>query len=235
MSDLRLLGDRVATALRWRPEWPVAVAVAATWLTLLAGVAGHGEAARSTPLAALPEVTLMAVAMMIPVALPSVRHVALNSVRSRRQRAMALYVVTYLAVWCAFGLAAVLVDRLLRTALALDTRPALVLALAVAAAWQLTGVKRRTLAACRRTTPLPPAGLRADAGCVRFALRQAWRCVRSCWALMAVVMVTGHLLPLMIAVTALIAVEELTLLGRRLLVPSAAVLALVAAFVALGP
>ena len=38
----------------------------------------------------------------------------------------------------------------------------------------------------------------------------------------------------MVALTALIAVEELTLLGRRLLRPSAAVLALAGALVAAG-
>lgn len=186
-------------------------------------------------LAALSDWALMSVAMMAPVTLPAVRHVGLNSIRRRRQWAMCLYFTVYVAVWVAFGVVALAVTRLARGTLGVDARVLLGLTLAVAAAWQLTRVKRRALFRCRRTVPLPPVGLRADAGCARFALRQGWRCVTSCWALMLVMAVVGHSsIVWMTALTALTGLEELTLLGRRLLRPSAVALTLAAGLVALG-
>ena len=144
------------------------------------------------------------------------RHVALNSLRARRQWAMALYTAVYVAVWAAFGALALLLVRGVHAALMLDDRALLVLALIAAATWQLTRAKRRAVLACRRTVPLPPAGLRADLGCARFAVAQALRCVRSCWALMVVMAFAGHASPVwMVALTALIAAEELTVAGRR--------------------
>jgi predicted metal-binding membrane protein len=181
---------------------------------------------------------LMAVAMMVPVTLPAVRHVGFNSIRRRRQWAMTLYLAIYLGVWVTFGVLALAAERLARQALGLEGRVLLAFALVLAGGWQLTRVKRRALFRCRRTVPLPPVGLRADAGCARFALQQGWRCVTSCWALMVVMAVVGHSghsgLVWMTALTALTMVEELTLLGRRLLCPSAIALTLTAGLALIG-
>jgi predicted metal-binding membrane protein len=244
LYDVRERHRLAAAALRWRPEWRVAVVVALAWTALLAGVGSHGHAANlahtashepSGMLAALSGWTLMAVAMMVPVTLPAVRHVGLNSIRRRRQWAMALYCTVYVGVWVVFGVLALAGERLVRQTLGLDPRVLLALALAVAGGWQLTRAKRRALFRCRRTVPLPPVGFRADAGCARFALRQGWRCVTSCWALMVVMAVVGHdHLVWMTALTALILVEELTLLGRRLLRLSAVAFTLAAVLVAFG-
>jgi predicted metal-binding membrane protein len=185
--------------------------------------------------AALLHWTLMTIAMMVPVALPAVRHVGLNSVRRRRLRAMLLFVTVYVGTWSAFGLAALAGTRLAYRALGIDDRVLLALALAVAAGWQLSRTKRRALFRCWRTAPLPPVGLRADAGCARFALLQGSRCVSSCWSLMVIMTVVQHMaLVWMMALTALIVAEELTVLGRRLLRPSAVALAVVAGLVALA-
>jgi predicted metal-binding membrane protein len=241
-----------AAALRWRPEWGITVVVAVAWIVLLAthdhryyehGTLTHGPApglqgGSGSLFVGLPAWGLMAVAMMAPVTLPAVRHVGFNSIRRRRQWAMTLYFAVYMGVWVAFGVLALASERVAREALGLDRRVLLTLALAVAAGWQVTRVKRRALFRCRRTVPLPPVGLRADAGCARFALQQAWRCVTSCWALMGVMAVAGHSdhsgLVWMTALTALVMVEELTLLGRRLLRSSAAALIAAAGLVALG-
>lgn len=178
---------------------------------------------------------LMSVAMMLPVALPAVRHVGLNSIRRRRQRAMALYVAVYVGIWVGFGIIVLVGERWLRDAADLDSRVLLAFALAVAAGWQVTRFKRRALFQCRRTVPLPPVGLKADAGCARFAVRQGWRCVTSCWALMTVMAIVGHDgIVVMAAMSALIMMEELTRVGRRLLRPSAGMLALASGLVALG-
>jgi predicted metal-binding membrane protein len=252
MHELRRHRLRAAAALRWRPEWRITLVVALAWVTLLAthDHQHHGQATPAvgpTPglqqdagglLAPLPGWALMTVAMMVPVTLPAVRHVGFNSIRPRRQRAMILYVVVYLGMWIAFGIPALAVARLARQAFDLEGRVLLALALVVAAGWQLTHSKRRALFRCRRTVPLPPVGLRADAGCARFALQQGWRCVTSCWALMAVTAVVAHSshagLVWMTALTALAMLEELTLLGRHLLRPSAIALALAAGLALIG-
>ena len=279
MRNLREYRRRAAVALRWRPEWRIAVVVVLAWIALLAGVGGHGAepghgavaahadqgvaaaapamnhhhhgqampAAAPAPAPApalhheaglpaeLPGWTLMAVAMMVPVTLPAVRHVGLNSIRRRRHWAMALYLAVYVAIWVAFGVPALAGERLARETLGIDNRVLLACTLAVAAGWQLTRVKRRALFRCRSTVPLPPVGLRADAGCARFALKQGWRCVTSCWPLMVVMAVAGHSSLLwMPLLTALFVVEEQTRLGRHLLRPSAVALVLAAGLVALG-
>lgn len=240
MDGLHARRQRLAVRLRWQPEWRVAVVVAAAWLTLLAGLGmppmhlGPHHAALGV-LAGLPGWSLMVVAMMVPVTLPAVRYVGLNSMRRRRQRAMALYTIAYVGVWLLFGLTALGTEHILSVHLGISRRVLLALALAAAAGWQLTRAKRRALFACGSTVPLPPLGRRADAGCARFALLQAWRCIRSCWAIMLVMVVAGHAsLVWMVALTALIVAEELTLTGRRVTRPAAGLLAAAAAAVAVG-
>jgi predicted metal-binding membrane protein len=194
--------------------------------------AGHSPGGLPTALAGW---MLMSVAMMVPVVLPAVRHIGFNSIRQRRQLAMSLFFVVYVGVWAAFGILALAGRRLALEALGIDARVLLAAVLAVAAGWQLTRVKRRALLACRRTVPLPPVGRRADAACARFALRQGRRCVASCWALMAVMLAVQQAAVVwMVALTALMASEELTRRGRRLLPLSAAALAMAAALVAMG-
>jgi predicted metal-binding membrane protein len=178
---------------------------------------------------------LMVVAMMVPVTLPAIRYVGLNSVRRRRRRAMALYTAVYVGIWALLGIAALGIDHLLRAHLGLGDRVLLVLALLGAAGWQLTRAKRRALFACGRTVPLPPFGRRADAGCARFALLHGLRCIRSCWAIMLVMVALGHSsLVWMVALTGLVVAEELTVRGRWVTRPAAAVLAVAAGAVLLG-
>ena len=59
--------------------------------------------------------------------------------------------------------------------------------------------------------------------------------MQSCWAIMLVMVAVGHSsLVWMVALTALVVAEELTVRGRSLTRPAAAVLAVAAAAVALG-
>ena len=240
MSSLSIGRQQLALTLRWRPEWRVATLAAAAWIVLLSGVGLHSaelgshHAALGT-LTALAAWTLMVVAMMVPVTLPAVRYVALNSMRRRQQRAMVLYVAVYVGVWALFGLSAIGLDHALGTHAGIGDRALLAATLALAGGWQLTRSKRRALYACGRTVALPPLGRRADAGCARFAMLQSWRCIQSCWAIMLVMVVIGHAsLVWMIALTALVLAEELTVGGRRLTRPAAGVFVAAAAAVALG-
>lgn len=228
--------QRAATALAWRPEWPIALLVGLAWVAACVVYASTGGDHRGTgAAAALGGLTLMAVTMMGPMALPAVRHVALNSLRTRRLRAMAIYFAVFTAIWMAFGAVALAGERLATQTLGIDSRVLLAAALAVAAAWQLTRAKRRAIYACTRTVALPPTGRRADAACARFALKQGRRSVVSCWALMLVMAAVGHMnLAWMAGLTAFICFEELTLIGREALWPAATGLAFAAAVVAAG-
>lgn len=246
---------RAVVALRWRPEWPFVLVIVAAWALLLtglgpgqgnhpavhdrpvhvhaAGTAGHGEwgtVVTGLP-AALAAWTVMSVAMMLPVALPAARHVALNSIRKRRARAMTIFVAAYVAVWVLFGLPTLLGVRAAVVVGGVGDRSLLLIALAVAACWQASGIKRRSLAQCRRTVPLPPVGRRADAACARFGFLHGRRCLVSCWPLMVLMVVVVHgAIGWMIALTALVCAEELTRVGHRLPGLSAVALILTATF-----
>jgi predicted metal-binding membrane protein len=167
---------------------------------------------------------LMSFAMMMPVALPAIRHVSLNSLRVRRGRAVALYVGSYLLVWLLVGVAAAVVV-VAATAGGVTVRQLLVLTLATAALWQLTRAKRRAILACRRTVPLPPMGRPADVACVTFAFVQGMRCATSCWPLMLLMAVAPHTLTLMLAATLIVVAEERLSIRHRLIRPLAAVFA----------
>lgn len=262
MHASRAARGRLALALQWRPEWWVAGIAAATWVAMLTGVGMGGMGARAAtgagmlmwcsavgdhgtgiavrhpsllPLATASGCSTMVVAMMLPVALPAVRHVALNSMRHRRQLAISVYVLVYVGCWVLLGSAVLLVGGLLVDDWNVGNRLLLALALLIAAAWQLSRAKRRALFACGRTVPLPPSGWRANAGCARFALVQAQRCIVSCWALMVVTLAAGGVnIGWMCAVTALVLAEELTMAGRKLARPASVALAIAGVVVAVG-
>ena len=168
------------------------------WICTL-GVAGEGGGAAGHPpgaeaigaaslLASIPMWGAMALAMMVPAALPAVRHVAQTSLYWRRRRAAAEFLAIFVVIWTAFGL-------LVLTPLAAwdPARSPLVFAAALAAAalWQLTPLKHRALLACHRSHPLPPRGWRASLGTANFALRGGGACLGSCWAMMAAASLAG--------------------------------------------
>ena len=234
---------RIRAAATWRPEWPLGAMTACAWAALaLFAESGYARSPETTPALARPfvcpigervsaragadaapvqasisGVTLMTVAMMTPGMLPAARYVAFNSFRRRRTRAMVLYEASYLAVFVAFGSAAILVASALPAS---SGRHALAGGLAAAGVWQLTKWKRRAVLSCRRTTSLPPVGRRADAACIRFGLLEASRCLRSTWALMFLMAFAGHAhLLAMAAITAVMLLEANPRFGRRLLRP----------------
>ncbi len=206
----------VGRLLLTRPELGAAAAVAGAWLVLvlaaarasrgglgagltaMGGMAGAGgvaspRSAWSLAAGGLPYWVVMTTAMMGPATLASVRHTGLNSLRWRRNRAMAEFSAAYLAVWAAFGVLALAAAARVPAAASMAT---LAVVLMAAAAWQLTPVKRRWLRACHRSVPLPPSGWRAEWGALRFGLRNGLACLGSCWCLMLVMAVApgGQLL-----------------------------------------
>jgi predicted metal-binding membrane protein len=139
-------------------------------------------------LAGTPMWVLMATAMMVPASLPAVSHVGTKSLFWRRRRATAEFLAVFLALWIAFG--AAVLGPLSGWGPA-GSSYALATALALAAVWQLTPLKRRAMLACHRSRPLPPYGWRASAGVADFALHNGSACVVSCWALMLAAAVAG--------------------------------------------
>jgi predicted metal-binding membrane protein len=237
---------KVSIAAAWRPEWPVALLAGICWLLLaLLSLQGDGShASHHAPVASMlaPAVLgswmLMSFAMMVPATLPAVRHVAFNSIATRRARAMTVYVASYLAVWGLFGaMAFTLIASIRPLLLASGNRVTLAIVLAIAAGWQLTRIKRRAIVACKRTVPLPPDGLPADRACARFGVLQAWRCLLACWPLMLLMAALPHPHPLlpMIALTLLVLVEERAPNRDRLILPFAALFAFAAVIVAALP
>jgi predicted metal-binding membrane protein len=127
---------------------------------------------------------VMVAAMMPPLVVLSVRHVAFRSFWDRRHRAIAEFLIGYLGVWIA--VAALLAAVLPLGSLAGRDR-ALIVGCGYAAAigWQLTPWKRGALWRCHRTVALAPEGWRADLASVRFGLDIGASCLTSCWVLMA--------------------------------------------------
>lgn len=191
---------RIRQGARRNPEYGVVLAIVAAWVTVVgfhAGPAGlasagyhHGVHARPSVLATLPIWTVMCIAMMVPAALPAVRHVGTNSLRWRQQRAIVEFLVVYVGVWVAFGVATLSALALVGGRLPSDV--VLAAALGAAAVWQVLPYQRYFLRACHRTVPLPPRGWRATAGCARFGFRHGRACLGVCGPLMVVMAVVIH-------------------------------------------
>jgi predicted metal-binding membrane protein len=198
------VSDLVVTRrlLLQRPELGASIIVVAAWLILVVdaireGMMGvtsvHHMHARVPLVASLRDWVVMTIAMMGPAALGAVRHVGVNTLLWRRDRAIAEFATAYLPVWMAYG--AILL-------VAIAQMPAVIgwsatsLTLALAAAWQLTPWKRRWLRDCHRSVPLPPRGWSAEIGSLRFGLRLGTACLGSCWCLMLVMALvpSNHLL-----------------------------------------
>jgi predicted metal-binding membrane protein len=164
-------------------------------------------------LAGMPMWSLMALAMMLPAALPAASHVAVNSLRRRRWRAVSEFLAGYLALWLGFG-AVVLLGLA-----ALPTDRAVILlaaALGVATAWEISPAKQWALRRCHRATPLPPSGWRASVGATRFGVFHGGACVASCWPLMLVMAVAPSArLAWCAGLAGLGLAEKLTLKPRR--------------------
>ena len=191
---------RIRQAARHHPEYAVVLAIVAAWVAVvgfhadLAGGASaghhHGVHARPSVLATLPMWTVMCIAMMIPAALPAVRHVGTNSLRWRQQRAIVEFLAVYVGVWVTFG--AVTLSALALVDGTIPSDVVLAAALGAAAVWQVLPYQRYFLRACHRTVPLPPRGWRAAVGCARFGFRHGRACLGVCGPLMAVMAVVIH-------------------------------------------
>ncbi len=187
---------------------------------------------------------LMIGAMMLPTTYPVLALFSAVIERRPNRRALLAWCVTgFLGVWATFGLVAYVADLGVHAAVEsapwLDARPWLIAAavLALAGAYQFTGLKYRCLDACRsprlfllrrwtgRRPSLDAVALGADAG---------WYCLGCCWSLMLVMFAVGAgSLPFMLALGTAMAIEKNVAWGRRISSPLGVAL-LLAAVVVVG-
>ena len=158
----------------------------------------------------------------------------LNGKWKRRQRGPALFAIGYLAVWSAVGVLLLSAAWLLGPK---ATGPlAISVALAIAAAWESTRLKRLCLRACHRLRSLPPDGWRADRASVREGIRNGVWCTGSCAPMMVPMALAPHSvgLSLMVFLFAVVLAEKLLTRAVDHLRLVAAVLATAAAVVVSG-
>jgi predicted metal-binding membrane protein len=181
------------------------------------GMSLGGSAAASPgtidPGAQMPMWLLMSLVMALPGELPAAQYVATNTFRRGRSSAVAIFIAVYLLVWLACGLPATVVMSALH---GLPADALFATALAAAAGYELTPLKRRALNRCHRGAPLPPIGARRVAGVARFGWLNASGCVASCWPAMLVASIAPIDQPLAIAgFTVVMTYERLTRRPRK--------------------
>jgi predicted metal-binding membrane protein len=184
-----------------RPEsWLYVVAASAAVAMLLPLVAGDAASAHAhhhgthheggSWLADWRHWDLMVLAMMVPVAAPYARRVAFESLWRRRHRAIAWFVLGYLALWLAVG--AALVGAVAVVGRTPDLRLVSLLFL-LAAAWQVSRPRRRVLRRCGVLPAGALKGWRADRDCTVNGLRYGVRCTLVCGPAMAAAALSGSL------------------------------------------
>jgi predicted metal-binding membrane protein len=142
----------------------------------------------------------MSVAMTLAGVLPAAEHVAVNSFRRRRSMALCVFFAVYLLVWLAAGMPVLV---FFGTVGARAGIAVFAVSLALAAGYELTGVKRRALNRCHRTSRLPPSGASGMLAVGRFGWVNTSGCVASCWLSMIAMLVAEPAKPLvMVALTA---------------------------------
>ena len=183
--------------------------------------------------------SLMAVAMMLPTALPLVAaYRELPLARAGRVPALPWLLAGYLLAWCGFALVATVLQTLLAriglltvsgasTSQLLDTA-----LLGMAGAYQFSALRAACLSRCR----MPLAFLMTHwrdgrVGALGMGLRHGLDCVGCCWALMLLAFVGGTMNLLWMGVAMLLmTLEKLPAVGRHLTRPLVVVLLLAAAW-----
>jgi predicted metal-binding membrane protein len=188
---------------------------------------------------------LMLSAMMLPTTLPLLDVFRrLTARRADRRGLTGLVVIGYLAVWCAFGLAAHLAD--LGVVVAVRQSEWLVAnvwvigaaVLAIAGGYQFTELKYRCLDKCRAPLGFVIAHWRGAGEkwqALLLGIRHGAFCVGCCWCLMLLMFVIGSAnIGWMLGLGVVMAAEKNLPAGRRLAAPIGALLLLAAAWVALA-
>jgi predicted metal-binding membrane protein len=202
----------------------------------------------SVPLVVFHMWSLMALAMMLPTALPvmaAYRDMTTEQSEVAGNIGLLAFTSGYVVVWLGFATIATLLQIALAEAEVLHTggrvSTGLAAALLIGAGlYQLTPMKAMCLAHCRSPVMTLMARWRSGAGgAFRMGTRNGLFCLGCCWALMLLAFVGGTMnLVWMGIATGLMALEKLPRLGRPLTLPlgivlvSAGLLILVSKFAA---
>jgi predicted metal-binding membrane protein len=168
--------------------------------------------------------TVMMIAMMLPGAAALILLYGATARRrygSRASGATYALAVGYVAVWAVFSVGVTAVQRVLAEALVLSAMMEVTLPAAggalllIAGAYQFTPLKHACLRACQSPLGFLMRGWREGlAGAFRLGFRHGIYCLGCCWALMLLLFVGGVMnLTVIVALTALVAVEKTGLLG----------------------
>jgi predicted metal-binding membrane protein len=196
----------------WRhPEWWMLAISLACWLLMSMphgaseGNSGHIHHSFSWPDQLLRWI-IMVPAMMFPLVIAPVQRVATRNLWSRRHRAILSFLLGYMTVWSVAGILGGTLLLAMKSKTSNTANAACILA--IAAAWQLTPLKRRALAACDRTMPLCPRGWRSHRDCFVYGSLIARDCLLSCWIFMLAAALMSHNFLFSILVTASAAAER---------------------------
>lgn len=215
---------------------PVLLVIGAAWLlAVVAQVTGnaallhhHALIEGGAPLWITTPVFLVAwqvmiAAMMLPASLPTIRDFSRRvSLGERPYRDVAIFLGSFAAVWTAFGLFAYLGDAVLHhlvdTTPWLAARPWLIEGgvVGLAGAYQLTPMKRMSLAVCRHPGIAVLGRIPLRDGAMRHGLDHGLACLGSSAALMLLMFAEGYAnLWWMVALTAVMAYEVMGRFGQR--------------------
>lgn len=181
--------------------------------------------------AALPYIHagLMAVAMMVPFALPHYRHIRDSVKPALAGLAIFSFAATYGAIWVAVSCLMELINQ--EVLAGLPRIPLLLLSVVFAAAWQMTGTKSAALTRCHDRAALAPGGLAALRASAAFGARHSQNCMKACLPMMAISTVSGHAFGLMILLAFLMGLERFSARPKVLII-TCTLLALFAALLA---
>lgn len=191
-------------------------------------------------------VTMMA-AMMLPSALPMVllfhRIGAAQRERGRPAAPTGVFVLSYLAVWTAFGIASYGLYRGVQSldlgVLAWDRQGPIVAGVTVAAAglYELTPLKRACLRHCRGPMHFVLGGWKPGTrGAVAMGAEHGAWCAGCCWGLMVILFTLGVMsLTWMLVVAGVIFAQKVLPWGQRLHWAFAAVLVALGIWIAVDP
>jgi predicted metal-binding membrane protein len=156
------------------------------------------------------EWALMIVAMMFPLLVPMVRHVAGHSFAARRERSVGLFVAGYAMVWltaAAISSVALVAARAGLQTLHLAPWAGLICC-GLAALWQVSAAKVRAVNRCHGTIALRPWADGADRDATKFGILHGTRCVRACLPVMVLPLVGGYGLAAMAVIAAILLAER---------------------------
>jgi predicted metal-binding membrane protein len=161
----------------------------------------------------------MMVAMMLPSAMPMILTFAAVSRKRREQQRpyvpVGVFVAGYVAIWSAFSVVAALAQWLLHRHALLSPAMASTsvwlggVLLLIAGVFQFTPLKRACLTYCRTPLEFIMTRWREGArGAFRMGVEHGLFCTGCCWALMALLFVTGVMNILWIAILSLVVALE---------------------------